>query len=332
MSGIGESSDAVARIAEALARLGERKYTWPELCERARVEHSIADPLWRALGFPDVPPDESAYTDDDVRALRIAAEGVPRLQGEERQRALEFIVRDARTVSGHLARIAEQQVDAWPQLRAMDLRESTLAQAMEVGFERSALGWLIMYGLPRRLDEAMKRRAELEVGTEPELVVGFVDLVGFTRASTGLDAAAFGRLLGRFEALAWDEVTEAGGRLVKLVGDEAMFVCPPGVGAAEATLAILLECGRGELPPARSGLAAGQVLIRGSDYFGPVVNRASRLVDMAAKNSVVVDGRYREMLERHDTNFSLVALEPRELKDIGSTDVWELSSSVGLEE
>jgi hypothetical protein len=31
------------------------------------------------------------------------------------------------------------------------------------------------------------------------------------RISTGLDAAAFGRVLGRFEALAWDEVTEAGG-------------------------------------------------------------------------------------------------------------------------
>jgi adenylate cyclase len=52
-------------------------------------------------------------------------------------------------------------------------------------------------------------------------VVGFIDLVDFTRASTGLDTVTFGRVLGRFEALMWDEITEAGGRLVKLFGDEA---------------------------------------------------------------------------------------------------------------
>ena len=67
MSDAGGSGDP-ARLAEALARLGERKLTWPELCERAGVEHAIADPLWRALGFPDVPSDQSAYTDEDVRA------------------------------------------------------------------------------------------------------------------------------------------------------------------------------------------------------------------------------------------------------------------------
>lgn len=72
----------------------------------------------------------------------------------------------------------------------------------------------------------------------------FIDLVDFTRASTGLDAAEFGRVLGRFKALAWDEITEAGGRLVKLVGDEAMFVAPADGRAADAALAILSQCGR----------------------------------------------------------------------------------------
>jgi hypothetical protein len=62
------SGDEVQQIAEALTRLGERKLTWPVLCERAGVEHAIADPLWRALGFPDVPPDVPAYTEEDVRA------------------------------------------------------------------------------------------------------------------------------------------------------------------------------------------------------------------------------------------------------------------------
>ena len=45
-----------------------------------------------ALGFPDVPPDEPVYTEDDLRALRIAVEGLQALEGNERDQALEFIV------------------------------------------------------------------------------------------------------------------------------------------------------------------------------------------------------------------------------------------------
>ena len=94
-----------------------------------------------------------------------------------------------RTLSGYLARIAETQVDALAELRSLQLREGARAEALELGLERSAIGWLIMCGLRRRLDEAIKRRGSTEVGAQPVLVVGFVDLVDFTRASSGLDAA-----------------------------------------------------------------------------------------------------------------------------------------------
>jgi adenylate cyclase len=326
VSGATDSGRDAGRVAEALARLGERNLTWPVLCERAEVDHEIADPLWRALGFPDVHPDEPAYSDEDVRALRIAAEGLERLEGAERERALEFIVREARTMSGHLARIAEQQVDLLPQLEAMGLWRGSIADALEHGVERSPLGWLMLYALRRRLDEAITRRGATESGPEPELVVGFVDLVDFTRASTGLDAAAFGQVLGRFEALAWDEVTEAGGRLVKLIGDEAMVVFPPATGAAQATLAILGQCGRDALPQARAGLAAGPVLIRGGDYFGPVVNLASRLVDAAEAGTTVVDAAYRQILEELGAELSLSQLGPRDLKGIGWAEMWQVAA------
>src|SRR5437773_1943307 len=92
--------------AEAITRLGERRYAWPELCRLAGVEHPVADRLWRALGFPDVPPDASVYTADDVRALKLAAEGLDQLAGAEREDALEVITHEARNVGAHLARIA----------------------------------------------------------------------------------------------------------------------------------------------------------------------------------------------------------------------------------
>jgi adenylate cyclase len=183
----------------------------------------------------------------------------------------------------------------------------------------------MMYVLRRRLDEAIRRRGGTEAGAEPELVVGFVDLVDFTRASTGLDAAEFGHVLGRFEACAWDEVTEAGGRLVKLIGDEAMFVCAPTAGAAQAAIRILDHCGRDGLPRARAGLAAGPVLIRGGDYFGPVVNLASRLVDEAPADAIALNEAYQSLLAEECPELSLESVGSRELKGIGATDVWRLT-------
>ena len=70
---------------ERLVRLGPKELTWPQVCARARVSHEVADPLWRALGFPDVPPEEFAYTTDDVRALRIAADGIEAVRGDHRR-------------------------------------------------------------------------------------------------------------------------------------------------------------------------------------------------------------------------------------------------------
>jgi hypothetical protein len=91
----------------------------------------VADVLWRALGFPDVSPDERAYTDEDVRALAIAAEGIDRLRGDRREAALEVLVREARMVSAHLTRVAEIEVDAMAEMRALGLRERLLEGVQE---------------------------------------------------------------------------------------------------------------------------------------------------------------------------------------------------------
>jgi hypothetical protein len=134
------SAERTGFLAERLVRLGDRHLTWPELCEQAGVEHAVADRLWRALGFPDVPPDEPAYTDDDVRALEIAAQGLDQLRGSEREAAVDLLVREARTVSAYLTRISEVQIDALVDLERHGLRERAIAQAFECGLADSELG------------------------------------------------------------------------------------------------------------------------------------------------------------------------------------------------
>ena len=310
--------------AEAITRLGERRYAWPELCRLAGVEHSVADRLWRALGFPDVPPDAPEYTADDVRALEIATEGLDGLLGAERAEAVELMVREARSVSGHLGRIVEIQVETFGDLGRLGLRQRAVAQALERGIEHSDLGWLYFYGLRRRLDNALRRRAAAQEAESPELAVGFVDLVGFTEASTRLDEDDLGAILARFESLAWDVVTEAGGQVVKLIGDEAMFVCPSAAEAGAAALQIVGATSEHNLPAARAGLAIGPVLARRGDYFGLPVNLASRLVDVAAPGAVVVDDRFNETLM---DRFELAPMGAQRLKGIGTVSAWKLGSA-----
>jgi adenylate cyclase len=312
--------------AEAITRLGERRYAWPELCRLAGVEHEVADVLWRALGFPDVPDDAPVYTAEDVRALTVATEGLERLSDQERTAALELMVHEARAVGGHLARIAEIEVDALVELGPLGVRQTAIGQLSERGVEQSDLGWLLFYAFRRRLDETLRRRATMQLDAHPVVAIGFVDLVDFTARSGTLDDRELGQMLGRFEALAWDVVTEAGGQLVKLIGDEAMLIAPAAASAAQAALDIVEATAASDLPMARAGLAVGPVLARAGDYFGRPVNLASRLARVAEPGTVVVDERMKTSLGEQ---FGFDALERRPLKGLGDAAAWTLRRGRG---
>ena len=76
---------------------------------------------------------------------------------------------------------------------------------------------------------------------------------------------------------------------MKLIGDEVMFVATDADAACRAAAALTEafdDDGSQVLP--RGGLAFGDVLTRGGDYYGSVVNLASRLVDEAVPQEVLV--------------------------------------------
>jgi adenylate cyclase len=60
--------------------------------------------------------------------------------------------------------------------------------------------------------------------------------------------------------------------------------------AAACTIALNLAstfAAHASVPPIRAGVAAGDVLLRDGDVFGPVVNLAARVVKVAAAGEVV---------------------------------------------
>ena len=118
----------------------------------------------------------------------------------------------------------------------------------------------------------------------------------------------------------------AGGRVVKLIGEEAMLVFPTADQAAQGAIELVDACAAGDLPSARAGLSLGQVLARGGDYFGRAVNLASRLVDVAPPDTVLADDAFVEAISGTMT----LVIEPqrrKRLKGLGSVHVSRLRSA-----
>ena len=136
------------------------------------------------------------------------------------------------------------------------------------------------------------------------LAVGFVDLVGFTEQTRDLPPERLANLITRFEMDAYEAVTGSGGEVVKLIGDEVMYVADSAEAASLVALALRDAFADGEVTP-RGGIAFGSVLARGGDFYGPVVNVASRLTGLAVPGEVLVTTELRDAAASRDLSFNV---------------------------
>jgi class 3 adenylate cyclase len=152
-------------------------------------------------------------------------------------------------------------------------------------------------------------------GPSEVVALGFVDLVGSTSWAEGLSLRDQSLALSRFESAAWSSAVSAGGRVVKMIGDEAFFAAP----SVDAACRIGIEVCRAVatdplLPPARGAVGHGQVTPREGDYFGPLVNLISRLVKVAAPGELVVTGEVAGALP--SDRWAVRELEPQLLRGL----------------
>jgi class 3 adenylate cyclase len=123
-----------------------------------------------------------------------------------------------------------------------------------------------------------------------EFTVGFVDLVDSTSVVERLGSQEVIRAMTEFARLALTAAVSSGARLVKLIGDEAMFAHrdPACVAKTVGELVAAVE-GHALLRGARGGMATGAVVPAQGDYFGPAVNLAARITREGGFGEVLCD-------------------------------------------
>jgi adenylate cyclase len=156
-----------------------------------------------------------------------------------------------------------------------------------------AMGDQMIQILRRHVQQATERTRLAQIDHDERhqyrYAVGFVDLVGFTEISGAMSSRELAVFIRDFEGRAHDVVTDVGARVVKLIGDEVMFVAIDADAACRAASALMGGFGNGlERVVPRGGLAFGDVLVRGGDYYGSVVNLAARLVEEAVPQELLV--------------------------------------------
>ena len=245
-----------------------------QVCEQADVPLELAVQLWGLMGFAHVDDDEVVFTPADVEALRGAQALVELgILSPERQTAL------VRTWGHSFARLAEWQTSLLASVAAEQDDDPLESLAGEVLPRVEALQ---AYVWRRHLVSAAGRLLttdDPESAPSSSLSVGFVDIVGYTSRSKELSEAELVGWLEAFESETTARVAEAGGRVIKSIGDEVLFVADDADAAAHAALTLVH---RGDddadpYPSVRAGLAHGAVVNRLGDVYGETVNVAARL-------------------------------------------------------
>lgn len=289
--------DGALELLESFLLGGPPELTREEVSERADVPLPFAQQLWRLLGFAEVGEDDAAFAESDVRALELARRLIDLgILNPARRDGL------VRTWGRAFARLAEWQVALLTDIAAE--REDAAGTLFEFSDEVVPMLEELQGYIWRRHMLAVGARllAVSQGGSQPGVqAVCFVDIVDYTRQSRTLSDTELVAWLEEFETTVLEIVVDAGGRIIKNIGDELMIACDTPESAASIALALATRGADEEsgFPAVRAGVAYGDVVTRLGDVFGPVVNIASRLTSAARPNTVLIDlGMYEALTGR----------------------------------
>jgi len=279
------------------------KYSLRDVMAAAGVDAATMEEMRRAVGYVEVDEDVPVFNEQDL-------EGFHAFVLAQQLFSVESVVAFTRTLGSSLARIA----DAANSMFIADV-EAELVERGASELERAQANLdavRLLDGLPPSIEAIFRihmqqaiersRRARgklaLESGTDLAIMaIGFVDLSGYTSLSRALGARDLSTLVARFEAIASDAALAHDGRVVKLIGDAVMYASVEPAEAVGVARDLVGEFAPDPEVRPHGGIAFGEVLARGGDYYGPVVNLAARLAEVAIPGEVLVTAEIAQSVE-----------------------------------
>ena len=268
----------------------------------AGLDHDVVD-LAREVGC-SIEEARSVYTSLGLRVEELAGFGdgdiaLVSLVTNDTSGIVDQISTPLLRVAGTLlARLADAVVAAYVQDVESRIDETVdLVEMADQNAVASMLSVQLADSLPtvfrHHMWTAVRRQRQAQFGVQtPEIVrlaVGFVDLVGFTKHASAVSPAELIATIEAFERRAFETASLHGGRIVKSIGDEVMIAASEASVAAAIALELISSTGDDPSIAPRGGVSAGEVLFRLGDYYGPVVNLASRLATEAVPGEVLTD-------------------------------------------
>ena len=322
-----------AKTLESRLLGGERKLRRREVAGGVGLSLLSARKLWRALGFPNWGDDDVAFTERDQAALSTAV-GMVRAGKLTEEAAISV----TRAIGQMTDRMVVWQIEALVEdmVHEQGLTDAQARKRLvhELPALVDPLEEMLVYSWRRQLNAGVQRlavRAEAglqasEEGREGDeddaplplaRAVGFADLVSYTSLSRRMNEKTLAKLVQRFENKCAEIISVGGGRLVKTVGDEVLYIAETPAAGAEISLALAEAFTRDEiLPEARVAMVWGRILSRLGDIYGPTVNLAARLTTLADPGTVLVDSMTAAALDQ-DERFVLIPQNVENVRGFG---------------
>ncbi len=304
--GLDDLTRAVAenRLALVLVdRVLGGTQTAREIEQRTGLPARILIEIRRLQGLPEPGADDRVFSDEDVEAARSTKLFLDAGFDEER------IIEITRVLGEGMARLSATIIAAFADtfLNKGDREEEVALRFAELAERLTpATGPILMAGFQAHLRATVARgvlgRDELAAGATPtaqDMAVCFADLVGFTRLGGQVEVTELGTLAGRLARLA-ASVTTPPVRLIKTIGDAALFVSPECAPLVRTALELVDAAEAQELPSLRAGIAFGPASVRAGDYYGHSVNLASRVTGIARPGSVLCTKTVRDAADEFD--------------------------------
>ena len=284
-----------------------------------RGEEEEATVLWadaQAIGGAKFFLDIGVSVEDTIIAMRTIADAVGRAA---------WIVREA--ASWSLTRQRKGEVELAESISELAQRSAPLLGPML----ENLLMLKLRYSFATDAVSAADRLAGKTPGAQ-RIAVAFADVAGFTRLGQSHPPDALARLAGRLVRLSL-QIASPPVRMVKSVGDAVMLVSPDPVLLMAAALDLTDAAGSmTDMPLLRIGVAVGDAVPRGSDWFGHPVNLASRVTSAARPGTILVTASARHNA-RDTTKFHFTAAGTRKFKGIAeAVEVFWLQRVAGLGE